>query len=307
MSEKEFTLKEALGLMNENSIEPQWCAGCGDFGELNVIKQTIAGLIVNKKIKDLAPHALVVVGGIGCAGQTPQYLNGYSLKVPHGRALPAALGVKLARIDLTVVAQGGDGDAWAIGMGHFANFAGWNADITYIVTNNEVYGLTKGQTAPTASTTLKTGVSPWGPRKDPVNPIAIAISSGWTYVARAASVGKTKEGFDTRVFCQEVLEKAILHKGASLVIFETECPTYNKVKTAEWLRERVAPIREDHDVKDEIAAIKLSLTAADEKIPIGIYYEVEKPTMHERLGVTEPLLSRDYPKEKLEHMMDEFV
>lgn len=284
---------------NQNAKDPQWCPGCGDFGELAVIKEALFNL-------GIQPYRTIITGGIGCAGQMPQYLNGYALKIPHGRVLPTIFGLKLVRPDLTIIGQGGDGDAFAIGAGHFMNFPGWNIDVTYIVTDNEVYGLTKGQLSPTAPLNLKTKVEPRDNPKQPMNPIAIALDAGWTFVARAINVGEAN-GIQTRKHAVDVLTKAIQHKGSSLVIFETECPTYNKQKTAEWLRKRAMLVETfpGYDPNNLEIAHKLALIQEEEKLPIGIFYQVSRPTLHEKLGITEPLLP-EIDRALIENAMQEF-
>ena len=326
-------------LFQENTKDPQWCPGCGDFTELNVLIRALAELAsedreIHKNVNDFEemgisgleakickscpekhfypryePHTVVTESGIGCAGHMFAYINTYGAKATHGRALPFSLGLKLARPDLTVIPQGGDGDAWAIGAGHFANFAGFNLDITYLVTNNEVYGLTKGQMSPTSPVWLKTGVNPTGPIREPMNPIAVAVSSGWTFVARLVNVGKLTNGFNTAEFSVDILKKAIKHPGSSLVIFETECPTYNKVKTKEWLKERTVPISDvepNYNPALAIDALKLSLVPEEEKIPIGIYYQVRRSTLHEKLGIEKPLINLKPDREKIKKLLERY-
>ena len=331
--------KEFQKLLGENTKDPQWCPGCGDFTELNVLIRALAELAAedaglhkeSAQFEEMGisgldakiclncpekhfypryePHTVVTESGIGCAGQMQAYINTYGAKATHGRVLPFALGLKLTRPDLTVIPQGGDGDAWAIGAGHFVNFAGWNIDITYLVTNNEVYGLTKGQTSPTSPAWIKTGVDPDGSNRLALNPMALAIVSGWTFVARLVNIGKLANGFDTSAFSIDILKKAIKHPGSSVVIFETECPTYNKVKTKEWLKERTLPISEfepNYNPASEIDALKLSLIPEDEKIPVGIYYQVRKPTLHEKFGIEKPLLNLKPDRDKIRKLMEQY-
>ena len=282
-----------------NVKKPQWCPGCGNFGALAVLKETLWEL-------NIEPYKTIITGGIGCAGQMSQYLNGYSIKVPHGRVLPTILGLKLVRPDLTVIGQGGDGDAFAIGGGHYINFPGWNVDVTYLVSNNGVYGLTKGQLSPTAAANLTTKTVPQGTPKHPMNVLAIALDAGWTFVARIANIGEVN-GVSTKQLSVDVLKKAILHKGSSLIIFEVECPSYNKQKTSQWLKERVVPVDTlaGYNPADINAAHQIATIPEEEKIPIGIYYQVSRPTLHEKLGITEPLLP-EVNKALIEKAMKEF-
>lgn len=329
-----------LKIFQENVKDPQWCPGCGDFGELNVLAKTLAKLAmedetlhekasfeVPETLSTLGltdtkiclscsyrhfyprylPHNIVTDSGIGCAGQMLSYLNTYGAKTPHGRVLPFALGLKLIRPDLTVIPQGGDGDAFAIGAGHFVNFGGQNVDITYLVTNNEVYGLTKGQVSPSSQADLKTSVNPHGSFRQPLNPSALAIASGWTFVARLVNVGKTKDGLDTSQLAVEVTAEAIRHRGSSIVIFETACPTYNKMKTKEWLAERAVAVPQDHDPASQEAAMLIALIPEEQKIPVGIYYRDEKqPTLNEQLGITNPLLNLKPNTIRLQELLRQF-
>ncbi len=274
---------------NQNAKPAQWCPGCGNFGVLAVLKEALSELSIE-------PHKTILAGGIGCAGQMTQYLNGYSLKMTHGRVLPTILGLKLVRPDLTVIGQGGDGDAFAIGAGHYVNFPGWNIDTTYLISNNRVYGLTKGQPSPTTA----------AEQRQPMNVLAIALDAGWTFVARLANVGEVN-GASTKKLSVETLKKAILHKGSSLIVFETECPSYNKLRTAAWLKERVVPVDalEGYNPSDINAAHRIAMIPEEEKIPIGIYYQVSRPTLHEKLGIAEPLLP-EVDKALIEKAMKEF-
>ncbi len=330
-----------LALFKEHTKDPVWCPGCGDFAELTVWRQALSELAAEDAemhlglqlgdVPELAeleiltklcyacdeakregphyfpryePHTVVTDSGIGCAGQAFAYINTVGVKTTHGRVLPAALGLKIARPDLTVIPQGGDGDAFAIGGGHFANF-GFNVDITYLITNNEVYGLTKGQVSPSSSPNLVTGVNPRGPVRVPVNPVLLALGAGWTFIARLANVGKMKDGFDTSRFSIDVVKKAIRHRGASVIVFETECPTYNKMKTREWLLEHITPIPESHNLASAKSAAILALE--ENYIPFGIYYQVRRSTLHERFGIVKPLFNLRPDMKQVQKFMEQFM
>lgn len=288
-------------------IEPQWCSGCGNFGVLKVFREALIEL-------DIQPKDVLVVGGIGCAGQMPQYLPCNSLKMPHGRVLPTAITASIANPQLTVLAQGGDGDAFAIGGAHFINAPGWNANIIYAVSNNEVYALTRGQFSPTAIPNLKTKIRPSGPIKNKMNPIAIALGAKWTFVARVAVVGTTKSGLNTNELTLRVLKKAIRHNGAGLIIFDTPCPTYNRLKTFEWLRERAVAIEtlteyypNGYDPTDALAAYRIATQIFDiDKIPLGIYYDVEKPTLIKKLDFVRSLIDVEANTKELKKIMQEY-
>ena len=164
----------------KSELKPIWCPGCGDFGVLASLYRSMADL-------DLDPSQTVIVSGIGCSSRLPHFASTYGIHTLHGRPLPVAMGVKLANPELTVIAVGGDGDGFAIGAGHFPHAARRNVDITYLVMDNEIYGLTKGQASPTSLYEQKAPSTPFGNPEDPLNPLALAISAGASFVARGAS------------------------------------------------------------------------------------------------------------------------
>jgi len=196
-------------------VEPQptWCPGCGDFGVLKALKGAMAELG-----KD--PEEILLATGIGCSGKLNSYFDSYVFHTIHGRSLPVARAAKLANHDLEVVAAGGDGDGYGIGGNHFMHTARENHDITYIVFNNEVFGLTKGQTSPTSPKGHKSKTQPHGSAKDPIRPLSLSLTSGASYVARTAAVNPNQ--------AQEILVEAIEHDGFAHVDFLTQCPTWNK-------------------------------------------------------------------------------
>jgi pyruvate ferredoxin oxidoreductase beta subunit len=196
-------------------IEPQatWCPGCGDFSVLKALKGAMSELG-----KD--PEEILLVTGIGCSGKLNSYFDSYGFHTLHGRALPVARAAKLANPDLEVVAAGGDGDGYGIGGNHTTHTARENHDITYIVFNNEIFGLTKGQTSPTSPKGHKSKTQPHGSAKDPVRPLSTSLTAGSSYVARTAAVNPNQ--------AQEILVEAIQHNGFSHVDFLTQCPTWNK-------------------------------------------------------------------------------
>jgi len=196
-------------------VEPQptWCPGCGDFGVLKALKGAMAELG-----KD--PEEILLATGIGCSGKLNSYFDSYGFHTIHGRSLPVARAAKLANHDLEVVAAGGDGDGYGIGGNHFMHTARENHDITYIVFNNEVFGLTKGQTSPTSPKGHKSKTQPHGSAKDPIRPLSLSLTSGASYVARTAAVNPNQ--------AQEILVEAIEHDGFAHVDFLTQCPTWNK-------------------------------------------------------------------------------
>ena len=196
-------------------LEPQatWCPGCGDFGVLKALKGAAAEL-------GLAPEEILVCTGIGCSGKLNSYFESYGFHTIHGRSLPVARAAKLANDGLTIVAAGGDGDGYGIGGNHFMHTARENHDMTYIVFNNEIFGLTKGQTSPTSPKGHKSKTQPHGSAKDPIRPLSMSLNAGASYVARTAAVNPNQ--------AKDILVEAIEHDGFSHIDFLTQCPTWNK-------------------------------------------------------------------------------
>ncbi|WP_232685915.1 thiamine pyrophosphate-dependent enzyme [Halobacterium zhouii] len=193
--------------------QPTWCPGCGDFGVLKALKGAMAELG-----KD--PEEVLLCTGIGCSGKLNSYFESYGFHTIHGRSLPVSRAAKLANHDLEVVAAGGDGDGYGIGGNHFLHTARENHDMTYIVFNNEVFGLTKGQSSPTSPKGHKSKTQPKGNAKDPIRPLSLSLSAGASYIARTAAVNPNQ--------AQEIIVEAIEHDGFSHIDFLTQCPTWNK-------------------------------------------------------------------------------
>ena len=241
---------------------PIWCPGCGDFGVLSSLYNALAGLKID-------PKDLVVVSGIGCSGRTPGFIKSYGFHSLHGRVLPVALGVKLANPALHVIGVGGDGDGFAIGGGHIPHAARRNLDITYLIMDNATYGLTKGQYSPTSPVGFQAGSTPYGNIEQPLNPLAMLIAYGATFVAQGYS-GKPRE-------LAEVIKKAMEHKGFAFVNVISPCITfYNTYKV---IPPKLAEVPKDHDVTDRAKAFALTLQT--EHVPLGIYYEVQLPTFED--------------------------
>ena len=240
-----------------------WCPGCGDFAVLRALQIALASLELN-------PKDVVIVSGIGCSSNLPGFLNSYGFHGLHGRAVPVASGIKLANHDLNVIIAGGDGDGYGIGLGHFIHAMRRNLDITYVVMNNQVYGLTTGQAAPTSEKGMLTKSTPQGVLEGPVNPIALALVSGATFVARGFS-GDADH-------LAKLTEDGIKHKGFSLIDIMSPCVTYNRQNTYQWFRERVYRLEEDnHDMLSMDQALRRSREWED-RIPLGIFYKNPKPT-----------------------------
>ena len=244
---------------------PIWCPGCGDFGVLASLYNSLAGLQID-------PKNLVVVSGIGCSGRTPGFIKSYGFHSIHGRVLPVALGVKLANPSLTVIGVGGDGDGFAIGGGHIPHAARRNLDLTYLVMDNATYGLTKGQYSPTSPVGFQAGSTPYGNIEQPINPIALLVAYGATFVGQGYS-GKPRE-------LAELITKAIEHKGFAFVNVISPCITfYNTYKV---VPARLAEIPKDHDVHDKAKAFALSLQT--DHIQLGVFYQESRPTMEDGIA-----------------------
>lgn len=263
--EKQLTAAELGKLYKENAAREDWCPGCGDFGFLRALEKALVEL-------GFPPWKLVGVPGIGCSGQTFGYINGNTVKADHGRVLPTAFGIKTANKDLLVIGVGGDGDGCSIGMEHFMLVPKTNIDVTYVMLDNQTYGLTTGQTSPTTWKGTKTASHPSGAPEEPVNPIACAITAGATFVARTGSwdVQKTKE----------ILKAAVLHRGFSFIDDFSPCPTFNKTNTYQWFKERVFYIENEmpnYNKEDDLAAY--ALAKRTDRLALGIFYQVERPVM----------------------------
>ena len=275
---------------------PTWCPGCGDFAVLRGIHTALARL----KIKS---EHVVISSGIGCSSNLPGFVNAYGFHGLHGRSLPIANGIKLANTDLTVIATGGDGDGYGIGLGHFIHSMRRNINITYIVMNNQIYGLTTGQASPTSERGMLTKSTPSGLLEVPVNPIALALISGATYVSRGFS-GNADH-------LSTIIENALSHKGFSLVDVLSPCVTYNKIQTYQWFRDRVYTLEdEEHDTNDLKQAISKSYEW-ESKIPLGVFYKADKPTydgdepaLQDGPLVNQPL---DTGKNIAKQLLDEFT
>ena len=244
----------------KSEVKPTWCPGCGDFGVLNAVYNTLAGL-------KLPPDQTVVVSGIGCSSRLPHFVSTFGFHSVHGRALPVAQGLKMARPDLTVVTVGGDGDLFSIGAGHLVHAALRNIDITVVVMDNEIYGLTKGQTSPTSPMGHTTKSTPYGLMAAQFNPIATALTLNVSYVARGFS-SKPKE-------LATLIEQGINHRGFSFIHVLSPCPTFHN--TMDTWKMNVTPIPANHDPQDRLKALALSMET--EKPFVGLFYQEDRPTM----------------------------
>jgi len=276
-------------------VHNDWCPGCGDFGIVNAIQMTLLEM-------QLEPHRVAIFSGIGCSAKTPHYINAYGFHTLHGRVLPIATGAKLANPSLTIIAVGGDGDGLGIGAGHFVNTGRRNLDFTYVLYDNGVYGLTKGQASPTLPKGLRTKSMPAPSIQEGVNPIAMAVASGYTFVARSYAL-------DVR-HLKTTLRAAIEHRGSAFIDVLQTCPTYNDINTKEWYAgddlpsktPRLYKLEEtgydghvvDPTVRNDVNSKKgnalLKSFEWGDKIPIGVFFKLDVATFEDQLARRMPAL-----------------
>jgi len=303
MASSPSVLKAPLkGSQLKSDVHSEWCPGCGDFGITNSIQQAVAGL-------GLKPWETFIVSGVGCSGKVPHYIHTYGMHTLHGRSLAFASGAKLSNPDLTIIAAGGDGDGYGIGAGHFVHAGRRNIDMTYVVFNNEVYGLTKGQASPTLAQGAQPKSLALPNPTTALNPIALALACGYTFIARSYA-------FDAK-HLKETLMKAIQHKGMALVDVLQPCPTYNNLHTKDYFAEmvevkgaqvpRVYYLDDDgydgkvknphdiHEINEKQAACFERAHKVEERVALGVYYQVEKPTFHDIMKQNMPLLNEYTP------------
>lgn len=273
----------------KSELKPIWCAGCGDFGVLSALFKAMS-------TANLDPKNTVVVSGIGCSSRLPGFVATYGFHTVHGRALTIATGIKAARPELNVIAVGGDGDGYSIGAGHLPHCARRNPDITYLVMNNNTYGLTKGQVSPTsilprASMDIKLDskrwkTTPYGMIDEAINPIAQAISYDVSFVARGFSYKPNQ--------LADILSQAIQHKGFALVDAFSPCPTFNQEQTETYYKDSTIDVPEDHDPTDRAKAFALAIR--DDAYPIGVIYRRDdKPSfLEEQAWLREHLAKPDH-------------
>ena len=283
-----------------------WCPGCGNFGIQTSIYMALAEL-------QLEPHRVVIVSGIGCSGKTPHFTKVNGVHTLHGRTLPFAVGIKLANPELEVIAVGGDGDGLGIGAGHFVNTGRRNVDMTYIIHDNAVYGLTKGQASPTLKLGLQTKSLPKPNINAAINAIALALASGYTFIARTYA-------YDVN-HMKNILVQAIRHKGLAFVNILQPCPTYNDINTKDWYggldrvdpqtgkpQPRVYKLEEtdwnprvtspQEELDKALAAYEKSAEWGD-AIPIGVFYQNELlSTYGERISTRIPFYTEKPPAEQ---------
>jgi 2-oxoglutarate ferredoxin oxidoreductase subunit beta len=281
-----------IRLEDYNGLTPAWCPGCGNFGILAALKKALVEL-------NLDPHNILLVSGIGQAGKLPHYTKGNVFNSLHGRPLSPATGAKLANKDLTVIAISGDGDGYGEGGNHFIHTARRNHDITYLVHNNQIYGLTKGQTSPTSDIGFVTKTTPQG-APPPINPIALAIAAGASFVARAFA-----GDID---YLSSIMKQGINHRGFALIDILQPCVSFNHKNTYQWYKERVYKLEQDgkYDPSDKDAAFKKAQEWG-ERIPIGVFYREDRPVYESNFPALEKdtLVSQSIEPLKTEKLLAE--
>jgi 2-oxoglutarate ferredoxin oxidoreductase subunit beta len=261
----------------KGKVDPDWCPGCGDFGILVALKQALVEL-------GIQPHQAMVISGIGCSSNIPGFINSYGMHTLHGRALAVATGAQLANHELKIIAAGGDGDGYGIGGNHFVHSMRRNVDLTYIVMNNQIYGLTTGQVSPTSTKGMKTKSTPAGSVENPINPIPLAIAAGATYVARGYT-GQVKH-------LVELIKGGIQHKGFALIDAFSPCVTFNLDNSHEFFKHRTKKLEDmGHDPTNFAAAMERGYQWDDE-IPIGLFWKKDDLSSLDQL---EPILDDGGP------------
>jgi len=262
--------------------KPAWCPGCGNFAILNILKNTLVDL-------EMEPHEFTIVSGIGQAAKLPHYMPCNTFNGLHGRTLPVATGLRLANSNMTVIAVAGDGDCYGEGGNHLLHAIRRNMNVKLFVHNNQVYGLTKGQASPTSTQGIHTKTQPFGNLAAQLNPLALAIALDCSFVARVFA------GASSLPVLQDTMKKAIQHEGFALIDILQNCVSFNKLNTFHWYKEHVYALEENYDPTNRIEAFRRSLEWG-ERIPTGIFYVNNRPTMEQRIPVikNKPLVQQTF-------------
>lgn len=270
----------------KTALKPVWCPGCGDFGALTAFYSAFAEMGID-------PRQVAIISGIGCSGRFGYFIKSYGFHVVHGRVLPIAMGTKLANPDLHVFGISGDGDALAIGGGHIPHMARRNMKMVYVILDNAIYGLTKGQASPTSPEVMKTGTTPAGGYEKPLDPILLMLAYGVTHVARGYTA-KLKH-------LSKLVVEALDHDGFSVIHAISPCPTFNKNVTFKSVSQVLEDIPEDHDPSDRMKAIELAMVS--DKLYIGTFFKTDEPTMEQKLNLTERYQNQGNMKEKMDALL----
>ena len=283
-----------ISLNDYKGQKPAWCPGCGNFAILNFLKKTLVEL-------DIAPHEFTIVSGIGQGAKLPHYTKCNTFNGLHGRTLPVATGVRLANHNMLVFAIAGDGDCYGEGGNHLIHAIRRNINMTLLVHNNQVYGLTKGQASPTTTQGTVTKTQPFGAMSEPLNPLAMAIALDCGFVARAFA------GASGLPLLMEIIKEAIAHPGFAIVDILQNCVSFNKVNTFHWYKDRAYSLEEDYDPYNRVEAFSRSLEWG-EKIPTGIFYRNNRKSFEEQLPTIAdlPLVRQPFTLEGFEQEFQQF-
>jgi 2-oxoglutarate ferredoxin oxidoreductase subunit beta len=263
-----------------NEVRPNWCPGCGDFSVQAAIQRALAN--TGKE-----PEEVAVISGIGCSGRISGYINSYGVHGIHGRALPIAQGVKLANRNLTVIASGGDGDGFGIGLNHFMHAVRRNMDITYVVMDNQIYGLTKGQTSPTSAHGFKNKTTPEGNIEHALTPTQVALGAGISFLA---------QGFSTDINqLTRLIEEAINYKGFALVNVFSPCVTFNKVNTYDWFKENIVNLDNDPNYDHTDRAAAMAKIVETNGLCTGLIFKEDRVAYEDLISgyKSEPIVQQD--------------
>lgn len=282
-----------VGVEDYGRFETAWCPGCGNFPILKAVKQALAGL-------GIEPHRVAFFSGIGQAAKAPHYLRCNVFNGLHGRALPPATGAGLVNPELTIIAESGDGCTYGEGGNHFLAAMRRNPDITLLVHDNQIYGLTKGQASPTTPEGQKTKAQPQGSPSMAFNPIAVAVAMHTPFVARGFA-GDADHLAD-------LIGQAVRHKGFSLVDILQPCVSFNKVNTFAWYKQRCYRLGEDHDPGDWKQAMIKAREFGD-RIPIGVIYKTERPAFESKFPAAAlgPAARRTVNRSKLAQILEAYA
>jgi 2-oxoglutarate ferredoxin oxidoreductase subunit beta len=284
----------ATDVFDMGDIDIAWCPGCGNFPIHKTLKEALTEL-------EIDPTDLVMVSGIGQAAKIPHYLKAHVFNGLHGRALPPATAIKAANPRLTVIAESGDGDMYGEGGNHFMHCIRRNPDITNIVHDNMIYGLTKGQASPTSRRGFKTPVQVAGVILEPFNPLAVAIALNASFVARANAQDREQT--------KELIKRAIRHKGYALLDIFQPCVTFNKLNTYQWFKDHSYDLDDSYDPRDRAAAFAKALE--EDKLPLGVFYvDEDRDSFEDSTGLyaedDRPLFERDVDMKRLQSLIDTF-
>lgn len=274
----------------KKDVKPVWCPGCGNYGVLTAVFQAFSQL-------ETPREDIVLVSGIGCSSRLPGYVNVYGFNSVHGRALPIATGVKLSKPELTVVAVGGDGDALSIGGGHIPHAARRNVDLTYLIMDNSIYALTKGQASPTTPLDDITSTTAYGTIEEPLDAVSLALGYGVSFVARGYS-GDVKH-------LASLIVEGVRHPGFAMVHIISPCVTWRGMKGYDEVKERAFYLDGRHDPTDKARAVAVSLEK--ERVPLGVIYRERKPTYSERVREQQQKAKHDGAPITMRELLGHFV